>query len=381
VSAVDLREPGAPLDLAAGLRAALAHHWHPVCAADQLPGPVGVRLLGRDLVVARLADDRAGAAGSLGPGPAGAGVGVGGAAGTVVAFGDRCPHRSTRLSAGCVDGGRLRCAYHGWAYGADGRCVEIPAMPGGPIPPAAAVEAFDATVAHGLVWVRFDASVDTEVPACPAFDEPAMRVLAGDPYTWPVGAPRRVENFVDLAHFAWVHDGSLGRRDEPVPPLPALRRASAELRFDYDPPAVPDEPDPAALVGSSRYRMPMPCTVDIEFLLPGGHRRRLWMTASPVDDETCRTFWFVARTDDLDGDDEAHLAFQRLVLAEDEPVVTNQVPGAIPLEAGAEVSVATDRVSIAYRRWLRELARAALDGPDAYALALGLVPQAEEVAS
>lgn len=231
------------------------------------------------------------------------------------------------------------------------------------------------------MWVRLDPSVDTAVPACPASDEPGMRVLAGEPYTWPVGAPRRVENFVDLAHFAWVHDGSLGKRSEPVPPLPTLRRVSAELRFDYDPPAVPDDPDPGALVGSSRYRMPMPCTVDIEFLLPGGHRRRLWMTASPVDDATCRTFWVVARTDDLDGDDAEHLAFQDLVLAEDEPVVTNQVPAAIPLEGGVEVSVATDRVSIAYRRWLRELAKAALDGPDAYAAALGLAEPAEEVAS
>lgn len=101
---------------ATGLRAALAHHWHPVCSAAELPGPVGVRLLGRDLVVARL-----------------------GAA--VVAFDDRCVHRSTRLSVGCVDGGRLRCAYHGWAYGATGRCESIPSMPDGPVPAAAEVEA------------------------------------------------------------------------------------------------------------------------------------------------------------------------------------------------------------------------------------------------
>lgn len=359
MSAVDLRDAGAPLDLAAGLRAALAHHWHPVCSAAELPGPVGVTLLGREVAVARLDDG----------------------SGTVVAFGDRCPHRSTRLSVGCVDGDRIRCAYHGWAYGASGRCVEIPSMPGGPIPAAAVVESFDVTIAYDLVWVRLDPSVDTALPACPAFDDPSMRALAGEPYTWPVGAPRRVENFVDLAHFAWVHDGTLGRRDEPVPPLPDIARVTGELRFGYDPPGLPDEPEATALVGITRYRVPMPCTVDLEFPMEGGHRRRLWMTASPVDDSTCRTFWFVGRTDDLDGDDQQHLDFQHLVLAEDEPVVTNQVPGAIPLDAGVEVSVATDRVSIAYRRWLRELARAALDGPAAYAAAIGLADPADEVAS
>jgi phenylpropionate dioxygenase-like ring-hydroxylating dioxygenase large terminal subunit len=342
--------------LADGLRAALAHHWHPVCAASDLPGPVGVRLLGQDLAVARL-DDRTDG-------------------GHVVALADRCPHRSTRLSVGVVDGDCVRCAYHGWAFGAEGRCVDIPSMPDGPIPGRAAVDALEATVEHGLVWVRLDGTVDTSVPACPALADPEMKVLAGEPYTWPVAAPRRVENFVDLAHFAFVHDGSLGRRDRPVPPLPAVHRVAdpaAELRFDYDPPAYPDDPDGTAMLAASAYRMPVPCTVDIEFTYPDGRRRRLWMTASPIDDATCRTFWCIGRTDDLAGDDRAHLAFQDRVLAEDEPVVTNQVPPEMLLDPGAELSVRTDRVSIEYRRWLRELASAAPAGPRAYAAALGTV--------
>ncbi|HEY8527139.1 MAG TPA: aromatic ring-hydroxylating dioxygenase subunit alpha [Acidimicrobiales bacterium] len=338
-------------ELAVGLRAALAHHWHPVCTEAELPGPVGVRLLGRELVVARL----------------GAGEGSGG---TVVALDDRCPHRSTRLSVGRVEGDCVRCAYHGWAFGADGACTDIPSLPDGPIPSRARVGAYDVTVRYGLVWVRLDGSVDTRVPACPAFDEPAMKILAGEPYTWPVSALRRVENFVDLAHFAFVHDGTLGRRDEPVPPLPAIDRVDGEMRFAYEPPALPEEPDDTALLGSSAYRMPMPCTVDIAFLYPDGRRRRLWMTASPVDDATCRCFWFVCRTDDLAGDDREHLAFQDLVLAEDEPVVCNQVPPELPLDPTAELSVRTDKVSIEYRRWLRELATAALEGPSAYASAL-----------
>ena len=49
------------------------------------------------------------------------------------------------------------------------------------------------------------------MPPHPAFDDETLHVVEGDPYTWAVSAPRRVENFVDLAHFAWVHDGTLGR--------------------------------------------------------------------------------------------------------------------------------------------------------------------------
>jgi phenylpropionate dioxygenase-like ring-hydroxylating dioxygenase large terminal subunit len=326
---------------------ALEHFWHPVCTLDEVaaaaPRPIAVRLLGRRLAVADLG-------------------------GTYAALDDRCLHRSTRLSVGSVDGGAIRCAYHGWRWAANGHCIEIPSMPDGPIPARACVAAYEAAPAYGLLWVRIDASVDTRIPVHPAFDDPAMRIVMGGPYTWPVGAPRRVENFVDLAHFAWVHDGSLGRRDEPVPELPRMRREAGELRFEYEP---PDRPvSETALFGFSRYRMPMPLTVNIAFDLASGARRHLWMTAAPLDLESCRCFWFVSRDDDVDGDDGPHLDFQQLVLSEDEPVVCNQDPPELPLEAGVELSVRTDRVSIEYRRWLRELAGAAGRGPEELEAAL-----------
>jgi vanillate O-demethylase monooxygenase subunit len=111
--------------------------------------------------------------------------------------------------------------------------------------------------------------------------------------------------------------------------------------------------------------MPMPCTVDIEFHSESGSRRRLWMTASPLDEKSCRAFWFVSRDDDVDGDDAPYLAFQQIILDEDEPVVCNQNPPEMLLEPGFELSVRTDRVSIEYRRWLRELVGASGEGADA----------------
>ncbi|WCO67676.1 Rieske 2Fe-2S domain-containing protein [Iamia majanohamensis] len=330
--------------------------WHPVCTLDELravaPRPLAVTLLGRPLAVADLG-------------------------GTVAAVDDRCLHRSARLSVGWVDDGAFRCGYHGWRYAPDGTCVEIPSLPDGPIPPKACLRSYDAVVTHDLVYVRIDGAADTVPPACPALDDTTMRVVAGAPYTWPVAAPRRVENFTDLAHFAWVHDGTLGRRDRPVPPVPVVRREGGEMRFEYDPPEM--ESEAVALYGHSAYRMPMPCTVDIGFDLGGGVRRHLWMTASPIDEASCRSFWVVARNDDHDGDDAPHLAFQDVILAEDEPLVTNQDPPEMLLDPGAEMSVRTDRVSLEYRRWLRELL-AALDagGPAAVAAALAAdrVPEA-----
>ena len=320
--------------------------WHPVATLSELDdassGVLPVRLLGRDLAVADLgltADgDR-----------------------RVSAHVDRCPHRSTRLSVGFVENGQLRCAYHGWAYNDEGTCVEIPSLgPDSPIPSAASVASFRAEVRSGLVWVLLDDRLDPPIPATPGFDDPELRTLVPAPYTWPTSAPRRVENFVDLAHFAWVHDGSLGTRSEPIPPLPDLHRDDGELRFVYEPPDI--DADAAAMFGWSGYRMPMPLTVCIEFAMSGGVRRELWMTASPVDLVSVRSFWMMSRSDDLDPDhDAAHLAFQQLVLDEDEPVVCNQHPALIDLSPGGEVSVRTDRVSIEYRRWLTELAGCVAD--------------------
>lgn len=344
-------DPAPPLT-GADLTTALEYFWHPVATEaelDRAGGPMAVRLLGRDLVVAR-----------LGPG-------------YLAAVDDRCPHRSTRLSVGSVDGATIRCAYHGWRWAGDGRCVEIPSAPATPIPHRFRQRAYEVVGRHGLVWVRLREGAPSAVPACPARDDPAMRVTDGEPYTWTTSAPRRVENFVDLAHFAWVHDGTLGVRDQPVPPDVTPRREQGELRFEFVPPALPDDPEDAALVGHSIYRLPMPLTVDIEFDLggPDHHRRHLWMTASPIDPGTCRTFWCVARTDEHDRPDAEYLDFQAVVLAEDEPVVTSQFPPEIPLDPTGELSVKADRISLEYRRWLAELAAAGRDGAPALAAALG----------
>ena len=97
------------------------------------------------------------------------------------------------------------------------------------------------------------------------------------------------------------------------------------------------------------------------------------MTASPVDMGTTRTFWWHGRDDDVLGDDAPYIAFQDRILAEDEPVVCSQDPPELLLDAGVELSVRTDKVSIDYRHWLRELADAAATGGGA-AVASALAP-------
>src|SRR5690606_39905338 len=81
------------------------------------------------------------------------------------------------------------------------------------------VRVFEAQERHGLVWVRLERPDRTQVPAAlaevPGFApwaDPEWRQVLCGPYEVATSAPRLVENFLDLSHFGFVHEGWLGAR-------------------------------------------------------------------------------------------------------------------------------------------------------------------------
>jgi phenylpropionate dioxygenase-like ring-hydroxylating dioxygenase large terminal subunit len=88
--------------------ALMRHYWQPTALVDELSGnrPIKpVRLLGEDLVIFKDAEGRYGL------------------------IGRRCPHRGTDLAFGRLEDGGLRCAFHGWLFNVEGRCLQTPAEP------------------------------------------------------------------------------------------------------------------------------------------------------------------------------------------------------------------------------------------------------------
>ena len=74
-----------------------------------------------------------------------------------------------------------------------------------------------------------------------------------------------------------------------------------------------------------------------------------WVAPGVVDALTSsgrRVVAIDARTDDLDGSGDPHIEFQRIVLAQDLPVVTNQVPRWLPLEPRYTAPSATPSAQI-----------------------------------
>jgi vanillate O-demethylase monooxygenase subunit len=336
------------LDVAgeAALYRALRRFWHPVAYSSEVTdAPVRAYLLGEQLVVVRFRD----------------GVRV---------FRDLCAHRGTALSLGWLDDDRLVCAYHGWTYAQDGRCVRIPARHGPTIPTRAKLRPFSAVEAGGIVWACLEPDAMYPPPEFPEFDDPSFRVTMGPVYDWACSAPRRLENFVDFAHFAWVHEGLLGSRDHPEVPEHEVWREGHELRFAsrvVEPPTGVTK-EPLGLSGpevevDNTYRLFIPLTIYLDRRFPGDNHYVLFMSASPAGPKWTRSFWFIARNYALDHDDAAFLKFEELILEQDKPVVESQRPEELPIDLSAELHIrGVDRVSLEYRKWLVEIARTVGDG-------------------
>ena len=122
--------------------------------------------------------------------------------GKPVAMLDRCPHRALRLSDGCVMGGAIACPYHGWRFGADGRCVEVP---GSDEVPDVVARVLPIEVRAGLVWTCL-ADTPPQFPRLPTLlDDPSL-----DHFRWLVAPSRMrlldgIENMLDASHAHFVH--------------------------------------------------------------------------------------------------------------------------------------------------------------------------------
>ena len=315
--------------------------WHPVAAAADLPSGklVPVRLLGREIVLWRSAE------------------------GTVRAWEDRCPHRGTRLSIGKIFGAEVVCAYHGWHFGMDARCTLVPALPELSGKSQAKVLAYRAEEKYGLIWVCIGEPA-AKVPPFPEYDDPHLRKVLCGPYDVSTSGPRIVENFLDMAHFAMVHTGILGDPSRP------------EVR-DYDVAEFDDgqggkgllathcfawQPQTNSLAhGGSEveytYRVVRPLTAILTKLpqAQSEFREAISLHVQPLEEELSRVWIILALTNFVQAEEELR-AFQDRIFLQDKPILENQVPKRLPLDPGAEMPVRSDRMSLAYRRYLRDKA-------------------------
>jgi len=315
-------------------RPALADHWHAVGRSVELaPGPARVRLLGRDYVVWRDPDGRP------------------------VAAPDRCPHRESPLSAGRVVAGCIECPYHGWSFGAGGRCVSVPsAAPDTPVPPKAHLATVHVAERYGLLWLC-PGEPAAGIPEIPQDTDPAFRRINTPVDPWRVSATRMTDNFLDISHFPWVHRATFGIAQETQVPAVEMRELdSGWTGYEYEVHVRNDDLGRAVsgltapvLTRQMSSGFSLPFAVRSTIRYETGLEHILLLLSTPVDDTESLFTFVVWRNDDFSVSAEEIIRFDLAIGAEDKAML-ERIPGILPLENTATVSVQADRASVEWRR-------------------------------
>lgn len=171
---------GDPLEVPPEGEGGFTQSWFPVCYShDVAPGAV----IGREFLDGRIVVMRTRA----------------GEARVLSAY---CAHLGVDLMHGAVHDDALRCPFHRWEYGTDGRCLRTGI--GDPPPPRARLFAFPTEERYGVVfafngerpgWLLPDLHIAVEEAV--AYPAPVMRIHC-DPWTMMANTP-------DWQHFLLLH--------------------------------------------------------------------------------------------------------------------------------------------------------------------------------
>jgi phenylpropionate dioxygenase-like ring-hydroxylating dioxygenase large terminal subunit len=308
----------------------LLKDWHPVAKSSDLPegSILPARLLDEDVVLWR-------------------------AHGQPKIWQDLCVHRGTRLSLGHLEGDLLQCGYHGWTYNEEGECVKIPAHPEQKPPPKAKVRTYLCVERYGLVWACLG-EPSRDIPVFEEWDDVSFRKVPCGPYRYHASGTRAVENFLDVAHLPILHAGMLGERSH-------AEIEDYQVEQDEDGIVARDvkiwQPDPDGTgVGKNvvyTYKVLRPLSMYLSKDTEEG-RFSIFATVCPVSEfESVAWFW-LAMNYGKEVPEAELVAFQDKITSQDIPVVESQRPERLPLDLQAELHLRSDRVAVAYRKWLRE---------------------------
>ena len=170
---------------------------------------------------------------------------------------------------------------------------------------------------------------------------------------------RIVENFLDMAHFPFVHTDILGAE-----PHTEVRHYTTEIRRDVDEVWATNceffQPQAAmsakgGIMTQYMYRVAAPFQVLLYKTCPAAANRWdvICLFVQPLDHDYCRAHPVMFIIDDATSL-TAMVHFQQLIFLQDRIILENQRPRLLPLEPRAEIPTRADISSVAYRRWLKE---------------------------
>ncbi len=211
---------------------------------------------------------------------------------------------------------------------------------------------------YGCLWTTLG-HPNRDVPTIEEAEETDRRFVPCGWVTLRTSGPRVVENFLDMAHFPFVHTDILGA--EPHTEVPAY---ASEIRRDVDEVWATNctffQPRIAATESAGdfvrlTYRVPSPFTVMLYRVCPSAPSRldAIALFIQPMEEELCRAQAVMYLVDTV-STHTALLAFEQTIFLQDRIIVENQRPLRLPLEPRGEIPTRADKSSVVYRRWLKE---------------------------
>jgi phenylpropionate dioxygenase-like ring-hydroxylating dioxygenase large terminal subunit len=130
-----------------------------------------------------------------------------------------CAHLGAHLGVGGrVEGGCLRCPFHGWLYdGDDGRCTEIPYGKMPKVPSQARVRSFPCIERNRMIWAWHHLEGGEpfyDVPVLDEFEDSDWLPYELVEFDVATCCQEMAENNVDFAHFMYVHGSDSIPEDE-----------------------------------------------------------------------------------------------------------------------------------------------------------------------
>ena len=214
------------------------------------------------------------------------------------------------------------------------------------------------SIDYGHLWTS------PGTPARPIFDlpesrEPDRRAVYCGPVRVRASGLRLIENFLDLAHFPYVHTDVLGTEERPE-----VARYEVEQRREVDELWATRceffQPRAAAAAAGGQiskymYRVVTPFNVMLYKTAPTAPER--WdviaLFVQPLEPAVSIAHPFLLVIDDTSTDAEL-IGFQQMIFLQDKIVLENQRPLLLPLQPGRETPTRADLSSVLYRRWLKE---------------------------
>lgn len=208
----------------------------------------------------------------------------------------------------------------------------------------------------GFVWTTLGTPV-RDVFTIDEADEPDRRYVACGWVTLRSSPGRVVENFLDMAHFPFVHTGILGGEA-----ATEVARYNWEIHKDTDEVWATDckffQPQMSAASEGTfahlTYRVPDPYQVMLYRISPSDETRRdaIALFIQPITETLCRAQPVMYLVDP----DSTHTdltQFEQVIFLQDRIIVENQRPLLLPLDPRDEIPTRADASSVTYRRWLK----------------------------